>query len=71
MANYQEAIEKIPDRDADNRKKAYYLAGKLSIALNEYDKANEFLAKLADIDFSYKDVSELLAKVEAQRNSEG
>lgn len=70
MANYQEAIEKIPDRDAENRKKAYYLAGKLSIALNEYDKANEFLAKLADIDFSYKDVSELLAKVEAQRNAE-
>ena len=70
MANYQEAIEKIPDRDADNRKKAYYLAGKLSLSLNELDRANEFLAKLADIDFSYKDVSELLAKVEAQRNAE-
>jgi len=68
MANYQEAIEKIPDRDAENRKKAYYLAGKLSITLKEFDRANEFLAKLADIDFSYKDVSELLAKVEAQRN---
>lgn len=68
MANFHEAIEKIPDRDAENRKKAYYLAGKLAMALKDYDQANEFLTRLADMDFSYKDVSELLAKVEEIRN---
>ncbi|MDO4628545.1 MAG: hypothetical protein Q4C70_05135 [Planctomycetia bacterium] len=67
MANYQEAIEKIPDRDAENRKKSLYLAGKLAMSLKEYDQANEFLTRLADMDFSYKDVSELLAKVEELR----
>lgn len=67
MANYQEAIEKIPDRDAENRKKSLYLAGKLAMSLKEYDQANEFMTRLADMDFSYKDVSELLAKVEELR----
>lgn len=67
MANFQEAIEKIPDRDAENRKKSYYLAGKLAMALDDYEAANEFLTKLADMDFSFKDVSTLLAKVEEQR----
>lgn len=70
MANFQEAIEKIPDRDAENRKKAYYLAGKLAMALNEWEQANDFLTQLADMDFSYKDVSDLLAKVEEKRKSE-
>ncbi len=67
MANYQEAIEKIPDRDAENRKKSLYLAAKLAMSLKEYDQANEFLTRLADMDFSYKDVSDLLAKVEELR----
>lgn len=70
MANFEEAIEKIPDRDGENKKKAYYLAGKLAMALKEYEKANEFLTLLADMDFSYKDVSELLAKVAELRNEE-
>jgi len=70
MSNSHEAIEKIPDRDAENKKKAYYLAGKLAMALKEYEQANDFLTQLADMDFSFKDVSELLAKVEQLRNEQ-
>ncbi|MDO4569900.1 MAG: tetratricopeptide repeat protein [Planctomycetia bacterium] len=69
MANLEEAIEKIPDRDAENKKKAYYLAGKLLMQLNELDKAKEFLTKLADMDFSYRDVSKLLGQIDDLRKS--
>ncbi|MDO4573979.1 MAG: hypothetical protein Q4D98_02060 [Planctomycetia bacterium] len=71
MANFEEAIEKIPDRDADNKKRAYYLAGKLAIAMEEWETADRFLTPLADMDFSYRDVSEILAKVSAKRKGEG
>ncbi|MDO4584816.1 MAG: hypothetical protein Q4D62_12015 [Planctomycetia bacterium] len=67
MANYEEAIEEIPDRDADNKKRAYYLAGKLSMTMGEWVQADQFLARLADMDFSYRDVSELLEKVSQMR----
>ncbi|MDO4549896.1 MAG: hypothetical protein Q4C96_01425 [Planctomycetia bacterium] len=64
LSNYKEAIDVIPDRDADNKKKAFYLAGKLALGLKEYDLAEKFLASLADMDFSYRDVSDLLEKLE-------
>ncbi len=70
MANLEEAIEKIPDRDAENKKKAFYLAGKLAMALKDYEKSNDFLTQLADMDFSYKDVSDLLAKVAELRSKQ-
>lgn len=70
LSNYEEAITVIPDRDGDNKKKAYYLAGKLAMGLKEYDVAERFLASLADLDFSYRDVSDLLAKLEKARKGE-
>ena len=70
LSNYEEAIEVIPDRDADNKKKAYYLAGKLSLALKEFTLAEKFLASLADMDFSYRDVSYMLAKLDKEKRGE-
>ena len=31
MKHYEAAIQEIPDRDADNKKKAMYLAGRLAL----------------------------------------
>ncbi len=70
LSNYEEAITVIPDRDADNKKKAYYLAGKLAMGLKNYAEAEKFLARLADLDFSYRDVSELLAKLDNARKKD-
>lgn len=69
MANYIEAIEVIPDRDADNKKRAYYRAGKLSMELNELEQAEKFFTLLADLDFSYKDVPVLLEKIAEMRHN--
>lgn len=63
MASYQEAIEKTPDREADTKKKAYYLAGKLAMGLKQLDQADKFLTQLADMEYGYRDVSQLLEEL--------
>ena len=63
----------IPDRDADNKKRALYLAGRLALFLKNVEIAEKHLTALAGLDFSYKDVSALLDKIErgGHDNSEG
>ncbi|MGL4595849.1 MAG: tetratricopeptide repeat protein [Thermoguttaceae bacterium] len=68
MTHYQEAVEGLKD-NGDNKKKALYLATKLAIVLEEYDKAEKYGHQLAAIDFSYKDVGELLDKVAQKREN--
>ncbi len=70
-SHFESAIEEIPDRDADNKKKALYRAGKLAMALREIDSAERHLTALAGLDFSYKDVSTLLDKIaDIRKNAE-
>lgn len=69
MSHYEEAIKEIPDRDADNRKKAFYLAGRLALALGNLDHAEKHLSYLAGLDFTYKDVSKLLDKIAKLREN--
>lgn len=61
--HYKEAIENIPDQ-GDSKKKALYLATKLAIGLKEYGKADQYANDLAAIDFSYKDIGDLLDKIQ-------
>ena len=67
MSHYQDAIEELADV-AENKKEALYLAAKLAMELNDSPTAEKYGHQLAAIDFSYKDVGELLDKV-AQKNN--
>jgi len=69
MSHYEAAIEEIPDRDAENKKRALYQAGKLAFALSDLDAAEKHLSALAGLDFSYRDVSTLLDKIAAAREA--
>jgi len=69
MTHYEAAIEEIPNRDAENKKDALYRIGRLSMDLKDIDKAEKYLSTLAGMDFSYKDVSELLDKIAQMRDN--
>jgi len=62
MAHYQQAIDAFWEAN-DSKKLALYLATKLAIELKDREKAERFSSALAAIDFSYKDIGELLDKV--------
>lgn len=70
MNHLVEACEVIPDSDTDNKKEALYLAGKLALKMSDVEKANAYLGQLAGIDFSYKDVSDLLDKLNEMEDTE-
>ena len=40
MKHYETAIQEIPDREAESKKKAMYLAGRLSLYLHGLDKTS-------------------------------
>jgi tetratricopeptide (TPR) repeat protein len=62
--HFELAVQEIPDRDADNKKEALYLAAKMAMdELKDYKLAEKHLSMLAGFDFSYKDVADLLAKI--------
>ena len=71
MSHFESAIQEIPDRDADNKKRALYLAGRLAMGLKDVDTAEKYLATLAGLDFAYKDVSTLLDKIARLRENPG
>lgn len=68
--HYEAAIREIPDRDVENKKKALYLAGALSLGLKNLDAAEKHLTALAALDFHYKDVSALLDKLNRLRQNQ-
>ena len=70
MSHYESAIGEIPDRDAENKKTALYLAGRMAVALEKIDSGEKYLTKLAELDFAYKDVSTLLEKISEKRKQE-
>ncbi len=71
MSHYEDAIKEIPDRDAQNKKLALYLAGRLAAAMKNYDLGEKHLTTLAGLDFNYRDVSSLLDKIGQMRDNQG
>jgi tetratricopeptide (TPR) repeat protein len=70
MSHYEAAVAEIPDRDAEHKKEALYLAGKLALEeLNDLDTAERHLTALAALDFTYRDVAALLDKVTQLREN--
>ena len=70
-ADFESAIQDIPDRDAQNKKRALYLAGRLAMAMKDFEHAGKHLKALASLDFTYKDVSALLDKLAKLRDNPG
>jgi tetratricopeptide (TPR) repeat protein len=69
MKHYESAIQEIPDRDADTKKRALYQAGRLAAFLRDFETAGKHLSTLATLDFTYKDVSQLLDKIAKLREN--
>jgi tetratricopeptide (TPR) repeat protein len=68
LTHYEEAVDHMGDREADNRKQAMYRAGCVAMdRVKEYEKADKHLGALAGLDFSYKDVGERLDKLQKLR----
>ncbi len=76
--HYAQAVEAMPEKEVENRKKALYRAGALAMGLAEADKgtmneaelndAEKYLTQLAALDFGYKDVSDRLDKIAQARD---
>jgi tetratricopeptide (TPR) repeat protein len=69
MSHYESAVQEIPDREAENKRRALYLAGRLALYLRDFDVAEKHLTTVAALDFTYKDVSELLDKLTRLRDN--
>lgn len=65
IMHYHEAIQTLDN--TENKKKALYLAVKLSILLEDYAKAEDYGQQLAAVDFSYRDISDLLDYVSSKK----
>ncbi len=69
MTHYESAVQEIPDRESESKKRALYLAGRLALHLRDFDAAEKHLTTLAALDFTYKDVSTLLDKLARLREN--
>jgi hypothetical protein len=67
--HYDWAIQEIPDRDGDNKKRALYLAGRLAMGLKDLEAAEKYLTTLAGLDFTYRDAPALLDKIAKLREN--
>ncbi len=67
LSNYEQAIDNIPERQIDEKKRAIYRAGVLALGLRELDVAEGHLTTLAGIDFTYEDVPDKLDKLRRLR----
>ena len=70
MSHYEAAIQDIPDRDAENKKLSLYLAGKMALRLEDIRAAEKHFNALAAVDFSYRDVRDLLDKIASMQDNE-
>ncbi|MCL2347649.1 MAG: tetratricopeptide repeat protein [Planctomycetaceae bacterium] len=68
MTHYQQAIQTISE-DGESKKKSLYLATRLAYGLQDYTMADDYASQLAAIDFSYKDIGELLDKIAEKRKN--
>jgi tetratricopeptide (TPR) repeat protein len=67
--HYEAAVLEIPDHDSENKRKALYLLGRLTLGLRDLDSAEKHLSALAALDFTYKDVAQLLDKIAKLREN--
>jgi tetratricopeptide (TPR) repeat protein len=65
MSHYQEAVSAL--EPGESKKKALYLAMKLAFTLEDYDLAEEYGHQLAAIDFSYRDLGDVLNQIAQRR----
>ncbi len=71
MSNYDQAVLATGDRDPEQKKITLYRAGKLALFMKNLDVAEKYLTELAGLDFSYKDVADLLDKLNQLRDDGG
>ncbi len=69
LSHFAQGIDSVDDEHSDMMKELLYLTGKLAAGLGEKAKAREYLHRLAGLDFSYRDVSELLDKLGADEDT--
>lgn len=62
LTHYDQAIAKL-SQDGEEIKRALYYGARLAYGLEDYKKADDYANQLAAIDFSYKDVGDLLDKI--------
>ena len=67
MTHYHEAVSAL--QPGENKKKALYLAMKLALTLEDYNQAEEYGHQLAAIDFSYRDLGDLLDQIAQRKTS--
>jgi len=67
MTHYQEAITTL--EPGEDKKKALYLAMKLAVGLEDYTLAEEYGHQLAAIDFSYRDLADILNQISQQQKN--
>src|SRR5262249_16031450 len=68
MQHYTKAIEEIPDKDQEHKKKSLYRAGVLAMGLEQFEVAEKHFNHLAASDYGYKDVSARLDKIAKLRD---
>jgi len=66
MTHYQEAVAAL--EPGESKKKALYLAMKLAVTLEDYAQAEEYGHQLAAIDFSYRDLGDVLSQIAQRRD---
>jgi tetratricopeptide (TPR) repeat protein len=69
LTSYEAAIEASDDMDLETKKLALYRAGVLAAELDDRDRAEKHLTRLAGMDFGYRDVADRLDKLAALRDS--
>jgi len=58
------AIQEIPDRETENKKRTLYLLGQFGFCTSRTSRPpKKHLTALAAMDFTYKDISKLLDKL--------
>ena len=70
MSHYEQATQDIPDRDQDNKKKAYFKVGKLALGLKDLARADKYLTTLASMDYQYPRISEMLEHLKRKKDEE-
>jgi tetratricopeptide (TPR) repeat protein len=67
---YEAALELFTNRDEEAKKHALYWSGKVALlGTRDLEKADKLLNTLAGLDFSYKDLSVLLDKLQQMRQN--
>jgi tetratricopeptide (TPR) repeat protein len=67
MTHYQEAVSAL--EPGESKKKALYLAMKLAFTLEDYGLAESYGHQLAAIDFSYRDLGDVLEQIARQHST--